>query len=233
MIGQGFRRDAESFFFDDFHSYNTTTWPTLTNDGSSGTVAVSETAGSANGGQLKIPTAAAANDYQLLSTKKVFEFVAGKPVIVEAKFKITDAGTNSSHWCFGLTDTVTTGWLTDTTGAPPSSYSGAMVWKPTGAATVKCETANGSTKNTNSSAFTFVSGTPIHIAIAFDPGDGVTGYVQFLFNQQGTDASFNKIPRIPVTLSGLNPMCISLGIKASGSNVETLFVDWVTAKAYR
>ena len=154
MIGQGFRRDAESFFFDDFHSYNTTTWPTLTNDGSSGTVAVSETSGSAIGGQLKIPTAAAANDYQLLSTKKVFEFVAGKPVIVEAKFKITDAGTNSSHWCFGLTDTVTTGWLTDTTGAPPSSYSGAMVWKPTGAAGSRSTRTSGRPSRTSTRSAT-------------------------------------------------------------------------------
>lgn len=233
MIGNSFRVEAESRFFDDFYKYDTVLWPTLTNDSASGTVVVSEATGLANGGILKIPTTAQTNDYQLLSSLKSFEFLASKPVILEARFKITESGANLAHWCFGLTDTVTTGWMTATTGAPPSSYKGAMIWKPATATTIKCETANGTTKNTNAAAGTFVSGTTIQLGIIFDPGDGTTGQVQFLINDQGTNATFVPIKRLPITLSGLAPMCISLGIMASSAAVETMYVDYVAAKTVR
>lgn len=224
-------RDSTADFFDDFFRFDSGDY-TATTDGGTGTLALLGAAGS-RGGWLNIPTAAAANDYHLLSTAKFVELVASKPVIFEARFKLTDASANSSHFVFGLSDTVTGGFMTDTTGEPPASWDGSVIYKPTGAALFKHKTSNGSTASTTANIGTFVSGTTFTLGLAFDPGDGTTGTVQPFINGMGTKPNFDKLPKHNVLLASLGPASIIFGVKASGSAVETLSVDYIALQAAR
>lgn len=218
--------------YDDFASWNTNVWATDTNDGATGAVAALETAGSA-GGWLSLATAAALNDYHVISGRKVFEFLANRPVHAEIRLKVTEAGANSSHWFFGLTDTLTGGFMADTTGLPPASYRGAVLYKPTGATAIQVQTANGSTKTTNATAGVFASGTILTLGFTFDPGNGTTGKVQFYINGQGTNSQFVKIAPHSVALSGFTPMALAFGVKAGTTSAETMLTDYVGGEITR
>ncbi len=232
MLSRVHPMESLSQLYDDFFTYDTAKWPTDTNDGATGAVGALQTAGSGCG-VLSLATAAAIDDYHMISGVKAIEFLANRPVICEIRFKITESSANSSHWCFGITDTLTGGWLTNGTGAPLGSYHGAMFWKPAGASTIKFETANAATKNANANVGTFVSGSFLTLGFAFDPGNGTTGWVQPLINGVGVDATLRPIPRSPVALAGLAPAALAFCVKASTAAAETMLVDYCGVDMYR
>lgn len=225
------QRDASSDYFDDFYVWRSGDY-TDTNDGGTGTVAVVVAAGAA-GGWLNIPTAGAANDYHLLSTGKVIELVASKPVIAEIRLKITEAAANSAHFVFGFSDTLTGGFMADSTGEPPASWDGSVIYKPAGAAVLKHKTSNAGTATTTANVGTFTSGEIITLGLAFDPGDGTTGIIQPFVNGMGTKSNFDKLPAHRVALASLGPCHLIFGVKASTSSAETLSVDSIGFQATR
>ena len=84
-------------------------------------------------GWISIATAASASDYQCFFTQEPHFFlpaVAGYVAGWEAYLNVTEAATNASSWFAGFTSTTTTGFLSS--GVPPSSYSGAVIYKTTG-----------------------------------------------------------------------------------------------------
>ena len=236
MLADTIRRSNTGRYFEDFLVYRSGDF-TLTK-GTGGAVAQQATAGGVAGGWLKVPTGALANDYQSISTAKVFEFLGlsvGQSnitaarnlptVLAEARLLVSEAAANSSSWYFGLTDTLTTGFL-DSTGAPPASWKGAVIYKPTGSNVIKFRASNGTANASLTNIGTFVSGVPLLLSIVFDPSDGVTGYCLPEIN---TDASLNGVPlqRQPITLSGLSPMALSAGIVAGTAAAETLQLDYM------
>jgi hypothetical protein len=199
--------------------------------GTGGTVAVANSAGTAAGGWLNVPTAASANDYQSIASQvKIFEFLAGKPLAAEARVLVTESGSNTSSWYFGLTDTLTTGFLTNA-GAPPSSFIGAVIYKPTGSTDLKLVVSNGSTQ-TITKIGTFTSGTSLLLSILFNPNDGVTGFIKPEINSQA-DLNLVPIQPTPIAFSGVAPMYLSAGIKAVGSAAETISLDYWGVDVYR
>lgn len=222
------QRDAVADFFEDFFVWRSGDW-TDTNDGGTGTVAVAN----ARGGWLQLPTAAAQHDYHLLGTPaKLIELVAARPVQVEARIKITEAAANSSSWVFGISDTLTTGFMAND-GEPPASWDGSVIYKPTGATAIKHKTSNASAATVTANIGTFATGTEIVVGLVFDPGDGTTGSFQPYVNGMGTKPNFDKLPAHRVTLASLGPCYLIFGVKAGTAAAETLQIDYVGAQLTR
>ena len=236
MISAASNRTTVSDFFADFHTFTAGDWVD-TNDEGTGAVAVKTSAGSC-GGWLSVATAGAANDYHVISSATVFEFLAGRPLFAEWRIQVTEAAAHSAHWFVGLTDTLTGGFLADSTGLPPASYRGAVLYKPAGASVICVESANGSAKSTTPNVATFTSGGIITLGLHFDPGDANAARVQFYVNGAGVyqNTALNRddnVRRHLIALSGMTPMALTFGIKASTSAAETMLVDYVQASVSR
>jgi hypothetical protein len=121
----------------------------LVTKGTGGSVALNSSA-PVIGGWVSIPTAASSNDYQIFTTQQpVFNVFNGLDICFEAMIQCTEANTNKASWFVGLTSVKTTGFLQNT-GVPPTSYSGAVIYKTTGAMAVNAQTSNSTTQNTTS-----------------------------------------------------------------------------------
>jgi hypothetical protein len=231
MLADTFQKSMSGQYFQDFFNY--TSGDYIVTHGTGGTVAVATASGTASGGWLKLPTAASANDYESLAiANPILEVSVDNtlsppkrlPIAAEARIKISETAANSSSWFFGLTDTLTTGFLSSA-GAPPSSFSGAVIYKAHGSSTIQFITSNGSSQAKNTNIGTFVSGTPLLLSILVNPNDGVTARVTAELNGQ---ADLNLVPIQPLslTLASLNPMYMACGIVASTSSAETLLLDY-------
>ncbi len=233
MLSDVYKHSQSSSFYDDFFKYLSTDF-TLT-VGTGGTIALVASATSAGvvgaaGGWLNVPTAASLHDYQSIS-RGAFELLPGKPVVIEARIQLIDAATNSSNWYLGLTDTLTTGFVTNS-GVTPATYNGAVFYKKAGAATIGFETSNGTTKSTVANVGTFVSGAPLVLSIWFDPGNGTTGFCTPGLNGNA-DLGFVPLRRQSIPLAGLVPMYLSAGVNASTAAAETLQLDYWGVQAAR
>lgn len=231
MLASAPPRATRAAFFEDFFLFTAAQW-TDTNDSGTGAVGLLAAAGAA-GGWLSVATAAAANDYHLITAPIAIEFKADRPVITEIRFKVTESSANTAHWCVGLLDTVTTGFMADTTGEPPASWDGAVIYKPAGAAVIKAKSSNGSASVANTNLGTFVSGATYTAGITFHPKDGTTGEVQFFLNEMGSSSSFVVFPPHKILLASMAPMALAFGIKASASAAETILVDYVGCEITR
>lgn len=210
-------------YFEDFVDADAGSRFTSTDDGGTGTNVLLD----GHGGWYSVLTAAADNDYHLMSSGTEFiKFQANKPVYVEAKLKLTEANTDDANWVFGLTDTLTTGFLGDDGAGPAASYDGAVFFKVDGTMQIQFETSNAGTQVTNASVATFTSGTEYTLALYFNPGNGTTGTVTpYVNGVAGTAHS--------ITLAGLEEMHLVFGVKAGGANAETLSVDYLYVDATR
>jgi len=218
--------------YDDFFTNttgSTSTWQVV--KGTGGSLALA----AGLGGLISIPTAASANDYQTLATQQaVFKLTANKPICFEIGLSCTEANTNKASWFAGLTSTTSSGFISNA-GAPPSSYSGAMFYKATGAMTLAFQTSNGSTQNTIANLGTVVSGTSYCLGAYISPNDGTTGQVTPYVSSLGTGAptSFAIGATQNLTLSALAAQYFMFGVKAGSSSAETLSVDFVRIRAVR
>ncbi len=220
---------------DDFFTLDTVKWASV-DDSGTGT----NTANDVNGGQVSIVTAAAANDYHLMSsTKKNFQFLAGKPVLFEAEFSCTEAATNQANLCMGLTSVTTTGFMATANGGPPSSFSGAMFYKTGGGMSLGFITSNGSAQKNNTSLFTLVSGNTYRVGFRFQPLDTtqalITPYVYDVTNgvYVNTDGKSSTGLSHKILLSGLAAMNVAYGVVAGSSAAETLKMNRIDAVAAR
>lgn len=214
--------------FDDFFNLDTVRWASV-DDAATGT----NTANDVAGGQVSIVTAGADNDYHLMtSTKKIFQFLAGKPVFFEAEFSLTEAAANAANLVFGLTSVTTAGFLADNGGGPPSTFDGAVIYKVDGAMALKFATSKGTAQTINASLCAFVSGITYRVGFAFDPCDGVTGLVT-PYVADVTNGVTYTAPGHKIVLSGLGAMGLVYGVKAGGANAETLKVNSIRCVAAR
>lgn len=204
-------------YFEDFVEADANSRFTDTNDGGTGTNVLLD----GQGGWLSVVTAAADNDYHLMSSGTEFvRMQASKPFFFEAKIRLTEANTDDANWVIGLSDTLTTGFLANDGGGPAASYDGAVFFKVDGTMAIQFETSNAGTQVTNANVAAFSSGTEYTLGISFEPGNGTTGNViPYVNGVAGTTHA--------ITLSGLEEMHLIFGVKAGGANAETLSVDYL------
>ncbi len=231
MQADVYQRSIQQSFYDEFDRYAAGNY-TLTK-GTGGTAATVVAAGLTAGGWLNVPTAAsAANDYYSVSTlTPMFEFLAGKPLHVEGRLLITESGAQLTSFYFGLTDTLTTGFLAST-GLPPASWKGAVIYKTKTSDNLVCRVSNGTVK-TSVTIGKFVSGKPLLLGLTFDPAGGTTCYIKPEVQGYNDNASLYPIQPISFLLAGVAPMYLSAGIVTSTTAAETLALDYWAAESYR
>jgi hypothetical protein len=222
--------------YDDFQANYTqaTNGLWLVTKGTGGSIALNSSAPSA-GGWMSIPTAASNNDYQILTTQQpIFTAQSNLDLCFEAMLQVTEANTNTSSWFVGFTSTKTTGFLQNS-GAPPTSYSGVVIWKATGAMAVKCQTSNSTTQSSSSTLATAVSGTTLIVGASINHNDNttaiVTPYICTVASNVRTLVTVGATQNL--TLASLSNMYFAFGVRTASGNAETLQVDYVQASQGR
>jgi hypothetical protein len=216
---------------DDFNNVQDTTTTSLWQviKGTGGSISLSS---SLAGGWISIPTAASSNDYQCFFTQEANFFipaVAGYVAGWEAMVQCTEANTNKASWFAGFTSVTTTGFLTNS-GVPPSSYSGAVIYKTEGGLTVNAQTSNSTTQHTASTITSEVSGTTLIVGMAINSNDGVTAIVTYYVSTVASNLrQFVTSGTLNLTLASLANMYFGFGIRAASSSAETLLLDYVQA----
>ncbi len=216
--------------FDDFTFLDTGHW-TAVNDGGTGTAAISATPGP--GGWLDLPTAASDNDYHVLPTGKVFSFAAGKPLWLEARITCTEANTDDVNLFVGLSDVTDGALLTDNGGGPPTSYTGAGLFKVDGGTVWQAEVSNTTTQVTNTSFCPFTSGRTYRVGLHFDPRDGTTGRIYpWIYDETAghlyATSYTSQDLSLPIT-DAKTAMAAVIGVKAGAGNAETVSIDYIRA----
>lgn len=191
-----------------------------------------------NSGWISIPTAASASDYQYLFTQTAsFVLDVGSPIAFEAYLNCTEAATNAANWFVGFTSVITGAMLGNSGGGPPSSYSGAVFFKPGAALPIYFETSNGSTQNTTAALSSEVSGQSYICGCYIDPNDGTTAIARYwLSTVTGTVQKISLLATgtVNLTLASLAAMTFGFGVKnAATSTAETITVDYVRAQGIR
>lgn len=208
--------------FDDFLNLDTVKWSSV-DDAGTGT----NTANGVAGGQVSIVTAAADNDYHLMtSAAKVFKFAANKPLWFDAEFTLTEANTDDANILIGLVSVTTSGNLQNDGAGPAASYDGAVLFKVDGTMTLQAETSAATVQTTNASVCTFTSGSTYRVGFHFDPADGVTGQVTFEVEDKTAGVLYQP-PAQRIALASLGVMNLVYGVKAGGANAETLKMNYI------
>lgn len=217
---------------DDFFNYSSAQAFT-TAAASTGTVAAYAT-----GGVSKVLLSSAATDNDgifVRSTNKNFLPVAGYPLYFAARFDYTNQATTTANVVGGFMSTTV---LTMTDGiAPSASYSGAVIYKVDGGTTWSCQSSNGATKTTSNSNSVATNGTyTFEIDINdFSDAPGAT-YAEVVFKVNGIvlrDSQTNLPIKHRLAYSSLADMYVAMGAFAGSANVQTLYVDYISAGKLR
>ena len=206
----------------------------LATKGTGGTVALSSDSNRISGGWLKFPTAASASDYIVYSTQQpVFAGpqAAGLDMAFEVSLQLTEAATNAASWYCGFTSVLTSGWI-QTSGVPPTNYSGCMFWKATGGLLLKMQTSNATTQSSSATLVTVVSGTTYQIGATINHNDGVTALCTPFVSKVASNVRTPLVsgPTQNLTIASLANMYFCFGVMCGSSGTaETLYVDYVQA----
>lgn len=216
-------------WFEDFLKVDATNDITSTDDGATGTNTLNGTAG----GTYSVVSAAADNDYHLMSSKaKSIGLNAAKPAWFEARINLTEANTSAANWIVGVSDTLTTGNLADNGAGPATNQDAIAFYKVDGGTTIGFLTSNGTAQTLNASLATFTSGVWYRLGWHFDPNDGTTAIVTpFVYNETTGVRTVGASHR--VTVASLGPCYTIFGVKAGSGSAETLIVDYVRAVVKR
>ena len=206
-------------FFDDFFTYDDTATVGDYVEVHDGTPATAAT--DAAGGVFSMACGATdENETYVSSMHEVFKFTTTEMLWFEARVKLTEAATDDANIIVGLSDTVAADSMLDAGAGPMASYDGAVFFKVDGGTVWQFETSNAATQKTLTSAGAFTDGAWTKLGFLYDYNDGVTANVTpFVNGVAGTAQT--------LTIAGLEEMHILLGVKAGGSNAETLLVDYV------
>lgn len=210
-------------FHDDFeaNSLDADRWVVTASDG--GAAAHSDGAGGVVQLGPSNSVAGAEDEIYLHQTLETFLFAAGKPLVFEARVKITEANTNQANVFVGLMNAVAANALQDADAGPKSSYSGAGFFKVGGSTVWQAEASIGTTQDTDTSVGTAATGTWYQLRIEFEPGSGVTdGTVRFYLDGSlvHTATSFDY--------TSATEMEAVVGVKAGSANEDLIDVDFVS-----
>jgi hypothetical protein len=185
--------------FDDFNHYTTAeNFTSIVTD--TGTIAGSDAAG----GILVITpsdgTAADNDEAYLKGTHEVFKFAADKPMVFEAKVKMTATAISTCNVIVGVKDAVAANSLLDDGGGPAASYSGAVFFDTDGGLYWNCESSIAGSQTT------------VLTDVFID----------------GVEVGLNNGACHLVTFASATEMQVCIGCKAgAATNGEILYVDYV------
>jgi len=162
------------------------------------------------------------DEIYLHQTLETFKFALGKPLVFEARVKVTEANTDDANVIVGLADAVDEDQLQDNGGGPAASYSGAVFFKVDGGTVWQAETSIGTTQSTDTNVGTATTATWFTMRIEFEPGSGLTdGTVRFYLDGAlvHTSTSFDY--------TSATDMEAFVGVKDGGANEELVDVDYI------
>lgn len=178
-----------------------------------------------DGGWLQLATDAGTNNDEVyLSSGESLKFTSGKKLHIGAKVKLTEANTDDANILFGLTDQGGANTLVDDGGGPPSSYSGAVLFKVDGTLNWFAEASKTTSQSTLAlaSAPAFVSGTTYILEIVWD-GAALHFWVNGTKIYTVSDTAY-------ISTTEMTP---TFGLKNGGANQETSYWDWYVIHAER
>jgi hypothetical protein len=220
------QRDA-SILFDQFTEINTARWSS-TDDAATGTNALSTTIPHT----LNVLTAAADNDYHLMSTvTKLYYPTSTRGCEVLARIKLAEANTDDSNWCLGLTDILTGGNMQADGAGPAATQDAAMFYKVDGTMSIKFETSNATAK-TNTTVAAFTSDVWYQVRFNVNPLNSSAALVTpTVYNETTGVQTIGTEHR--VLLASWGGMYLVFGVKAGAANAETLSIDYIQYSAAR
>ena len=198
-----------------------------------------------DGGVLSLATGATQNNEACLFTPlKLWTFVANKPMIAQCGFYYTEAATNAAGIVFGFASSWTN-ILADTTYALPTTLSGALIYKKPTETLWSAFASVGTTQSSQQSNMACQNaGNMQEFIIQVMPNANSNIEVTFWQGPLGIGASDGVVPMKPnvTSMARMQPikfeiayasaaaMQLGLFVKASGSNSETVHLDYIGAE---
>jgi hypothetical protein len=217
--------------FEDFSYYSSGSNYTTTKS-SSFTVA----AGNSTGGICIITGDTSANDYGYVgTTNKILSITNNYPIYIETMLQYTEQNTNAANVMFGVSSAALTsnGMQATSTGEPPSSWSGAVIYKVNGGTMWKTKSSVGSTSpgasQSNTVAGTSSATAQQWLGISIEPVSATIAEVTYYVDGQQLYVA-NQITPIKdqLTYTGAAQMAVFVGLmQTSTVNAEILNVDYV------
>lgn len=226
-----------SGFFEDFdHFVTADRWTVVATD--SGTAVVQDEAGGVINLAASDGTEGDNDEIYLHTTKEIFKIESGRPILIEARVKFTEANTDDANIMFGLMNGIAANALVDNGAGPKADYSGAVFFKADGDTVWSVENSDSTTQKTTqldgshvsvigsnfaSEAQTAGGGVWETLRIEVRPTDA--GKANFIFWKDGAPVAKHT----DQVFTNATEAAVVLGVKNGGTNVETLAVDYVSA----
>lgn len=184
-------------------------------------------------------TTAADNDEIYVRHKReLLKFADGKPLVVEALLKFTEANTDDANVIFGLMDAPDANTLIDDGGGPKANSSLACFYKIDGETTWRVRSGVGSTTKTTvldaDGSLDGVAKTAgganyqrLRIEVNYDSSTGAV--IDYFIGTRASDGDWamTHVAKHYLTFTGATEMAVVAGIKNGGANKETLYLDYV------
>lgn len=219
-------------FFDDFNFYTTVHngWTTVASD--SGTIVGSDAAGGVLALNPSDGTVTDNDEIYLKRTQETFKFAQDKSIYFGVYAKFSEANTDDANVFFGLKDAIAANTIVDN-GGMATSFSGVGFYKKDGETYWRIIASLGSTQtevllnSTNSAdklAKTAGNGSYQKLEILVAPIS--SSLAEIVFRIDNVDVY--KISEF--TFTSATEMQAGCGMKnGADTNVETLYIDWITA----
>lgn len=228
MVDAAALREKGQFeVWDDF-GYYTDANNFWTKGGTGNTVGI---VASTAGGILSIATDTTTNhEAYVASTNADFQLLAGRNWFVEFFAQYTEANTNLAAVAVGLSS-VTTGILANTTGAPNSSFTGALIYKAAGVTTWSSVVSNGSTQTITAGEQSSQPTGAVYQSLRIEGRDvdGSNFEVTFFVNEEPLldNTAYHRPIKSRVAIASASAMKLLMYVKGTnGTNAETLLIDY-------
>lgn len=175
------------------------------------------------------------NEAYLHTTKELFKFAANKPMFFEARIQYAEANTDDANVCLGFMDAVGANSIVDDGAGPKASYSGAVFFKVDGGTRWNVETSISTTQNTTE--LTAANSLTKSAQTAGGSSYQTLRIEVIPFSSTQADAMFyidgSLVYKQTFTYTNATEMMAFVGVKAGGSNEETVNVDYIQAYQQR
>lgn len=213
--------------FDDFNDYSSGGYWTSTLNGSA-TAAV----GNGLGGVLVMSAvdSTANRELYVANTNSIFLLQANSPIYVETGIQYAEANVNQAMVMFGVMNAVGNGSIVNTTGAPKSSFSGAVIYKVPGSTVWQTCSSVGSTQNLSVSTAT-AGGSAYHrLGIQINPVSSTIAEVSYFLDDvqllTSTGRPGQNLIQDQLTYTGAVAMQMFVGLKNGSTSPEQLNIDY-------
>ena len=191
------------------------------------------TAADAPAGRLTLSpsdaTAAANDEAYLISARDLFRFAAGKPFVAEVRLQWTDADpeTASANLLFGLLAAAGENSLRDAAAGPPTTFDGAVLFKPAGESVWTAAAAVGTPTRTRTTS-PAVGGAAFHtLRIEFTSFSETTGSVVYLIDGMLARDEHGRPITHDVNFTDADPLRLVVGVKNGTAAAEALVLDYL------